>query len=243
MKVIPKAEIAPNVRLSPRERLHIEVLTRRQPQKIEKKIYRERLQIYHIGALKENVMAVLKVSGIVCACAVTFVIAPAHLNAGHDLWLVALIFLGGFVPGFLLNYMTMPMVSRVFLNLPLKARETSKAAMEYAKNVPRDAELDIRYLKPWGLEDSIKAKMSEFEPTKGNLFRPLTFKWMSKYAKHKGGLIQNPTSFYVNPKSATGEASKDTVPGIWGSVYRKLANPEGSSVARWDKAGPQISLR
>jgi len=142
MKIIPKGELTPDVKLTPRERLHIEILTRRLPlQKAEQKVYRERLQIYHVGNLKENIMSVLRVSGIVCACTVTFIIAPAHLNAGHDLWLVASIFAGGFVPALLLNYMTMPMVSRIFLNLPLKARETSKAAMEYAKNLPKDAEL------------------------------------------------------------------------------------------------------
>jgi hypothetical protein len=35
MRVIPKAEIAPNLTLSPKERLHIEQLTRRLPPRVE----------------------------------------------------------------------------------------------------------------------------------------------------------------------------------------------------------------
>jgi hypothetical protein len=37
LKVVPNADITPNLKLTPRERLHIEVLTRRAPQRVEKK--------------------------------------------------------------------------------------------------------------------------------------------------------------------------------------------------------------
>lgn len=244
MRAIPKAQITPTLKLSPRERLHIEVLTRQQPRQQEKKIYRERLQIYHMGSFRENILAILKVSCIVCACGVTFIIAPAHLTAGTSLWLVALIWLAGFVPGFAVNYMTKPMISRIFLDLPAKARETSKAAMEYAKNLPGDADLDIRYLKPWALEKSIKARLSQFEPTEGNLFRPLTFKWKDRWLKTRPFSRSTPTSFYVSPKTASGEASKNTIPGIWDSVYRQLMHKsQESQKARWEKPGAGLSTR
>ena len=244
LRAIPKAQLTPNLRLSPRERLHIEVLTRQQPKlKTEKKMYRERLQIYHMGNFKENMLAILKMSTIVSACGVTFIIAPAHLSAGHDLWLVVLIWLAGFVPMGVVNYLTKPMVSRIFLNLPAKARETSKAAMEYAKNLPPDADLDIRYLKPWALEKSIKARISEFEPTKGNFLRPLTFKWRDKFNSRRASRF-TPTSFFVWPKTASGASSKDTIPGIWESVYKQLMKPaERTGVAKWEKPGSGLSLR
>jgi len=244
MRAIPKAQITPDLKLSPRERLHIEVLTRQQPRKQEKKIYRERLQIYHMGSFKENVLAILKVSCIVCACGVTFVIAPAHLTAGTSLWKVALIWIGGFIPGITVNYMTKPMISRIFLDLPSKARETSKAAMEYAKNLPGDADLDIRYLKPWGLEKSIKARLSEFEPTNGNIFRPLTFKWKDRWLRTRPFSRSTPTSFFVTPETASGEASKNTIPGVWSSVYKQLmGRAQGGQVAKWDKSGSGLSPR
>ena len=189
-----------------------------------------------MGSLKENVLAILKMSCIVCACTVTFIIAPAHLTAGTSLWLVALIWIGGFVPGVVVNYWTKPMVSRIFLSLPAKARETSKAAMEYAKNLPGDADLDIRYLKPWALEKSIKAKLSEFEPTKGNYLRPLTFKWKDRWLKLRPHSRSTPTSFYVDEQTASGEASKNTIPGIWTNVYKQLMSKgQDPQMAKWEK--------
>lgn len=233
LRVIPKPDIGKNVRMTPRERLHIEVLTRQQPRKVEeKKVYRERLQIYHMGSLKENVLAILKVSCLTCACFVTFVIAPAHLKADTDLWLVALIWLGGFVPGIMVNYATKPMVTRIFLNLPVKARDTSKAAMEYAKNLPRDADLDIRYLKPYGLEGQLQARVSELEPASGNILRPVSF----QFKNQKDSSFFRPSSFFVWPKSAVGEKSTNTIPGLWDNMYRKLmSTPENTVMGKWKK--------
>jgi len=244
MRAIPKAQITPNLKLSPRERLHIEVLTRQQPRQQEKKVYRERLQIYHMGSFKENILAILKFSCIVTASGVTFIVAPAHLAAGTSLWIVALIWMGGFVPGVAINYMTKPMISRIFLELPTKARETSRAAMEYAKNLPGDADLDIRYLKPWGLEKSIKAKVSEFEPTEGNVLRPLTFKWKDSWLKTRSVPRSTPTSFFVYPQTAAGEASKNTIPGIWNAVYSQLvAGGQPTNMVKWGKPGNALPAR
>lgn len=244
MRAIPQAQITPNLKLSPRERLHIEVLTRQQPRQQEKRIYRERLQIYHIGNFREVVLAIGKGSCVFCACLVTFVFAPAHVTAGTSLWIVALIWLGGLVPGVVFNYMTKPMISRIFLNLPTKARETSKAAMEYARNLPGDADLDIRYLKPWGLERAIKARLSEFEPTQGNILRPLTFKWKNRLLKNRPSSISTPTSFYVDSKTASGAASTNTIPGIWDRVYKQLVGGgQASPMAKWEKPGSGMSVR
>lgn len=233
LKVIPRAQLSPQVTLTPRQRLHVEMMTRRPTVSTEKKIFKERIQIYHIGEFKENILAILKVSSIVAACAVTFVIAPAHFHAGTAPWITALIWLGGFVPGLTTQYMTKSWVNRVFLDLPEKARESPKAAMEYAKNLPSDAEVDIRYLKLWGLEGSVKASTSDLVPTKGKLLQPLTFTWKDKDVKQLKATKWAPNSFFVQSTTATGNKSVNTVPGIWESVYRQIVKEPNKPSPKW----------
>lgn len=180
-------------------------------------------------------MAVLKVSGLTTICMVNFIFVPAHWTAGTDLWITALIWLGGFVPAFFVDYATKSMVSRVFLTLPTKARESPKAAMEYARNLPADTELDIRYLKPWGLEGSFKARTSELEPTTGTLLKPLSFKLADKYKKLHSNSFFVPTEFFVSEKTALGEQSWDTIPGIWNTVYRQLMKIDEKEGEKWQK--------
>lgn len=233
LKVIPKAQIASDVNLTPRQRLHLEILTRRQPVEIKKQSFKERLQVYHMGYFKELGLTFLKMSSIVSACAVTFVFAPAHLTAGTAPWIVGLIWLGGFVPGILTHYMTKSWVNRVFLDLPEKARESPKAAMEYAKNLPPDSLIDIRYIKFWGLEGSIKAETSEFVPTKGNFLRPLSFTWRDDLVNRRPSSVFTPNTFFVEPKTAAGNSSKDTIPGIWESVYRQIMKGPAKESPKW----------
>lgn len=236
LKVIPKAQLGPQVNLTPRQRLHVEMMTRRPTVSTEKKIYRERIQIYHIGSFREKALVMLKVSTIVCVCAVNFIIAPAHFTAGTAPWITGLIWLGGFVPALLVQYMTKGFVNRVFLDLPDKARESPKAAMEYAKNLPREAEIDIRYLKGWGLEGSVKASTADFVPTKGSSLRPLTFTWKDKYLGRQKSTRWDPRSFFVQSTTASGSKSKDTVPGIWESVYRQIVKESEKSSPKWQSS-------
>lgn len=129
--------------------------------------------------------------------------------------------------------MTKGFVNRVFLDLPDKARESPKAAMEYAKNLPRDAEIDIRYLKGWGLEGSVKTSTSDLVPTKGNGLRPLTFTWNDYSLKRRKTTIWEPRSFFVQSTTASGSRSKDTVPGIWESVYRQITREPEKPSPKW----------
>lgn len=233
LKVIPKARLSPQVTLTPRQRLHLEMMTRRPTVSVEKKLFRERIQIYHVGALKENALVFLKVGSIVSVCAVTFVIGPAHLSAGTPPWFTALIWLAGFIPGIVTHYMTKSWVNRVFLDLPDQARESPKAAMEYAKNLPQEAEIDIRYLKPWGLEGSVKASTSDLIPTKGKLLQPLTFTWKDKYVRRQKSPKWAPASFFVENTTAVGKTSTNTVPGIWETVYRQIVKEPNKPSPKW----------
>lgn len=237
MKVVPPAQLNPQIRLTPRQRLHVEMLTRRPNVNVEekKKVYRERIQIYHMGSFKENMLAVLKVSSIVSLCAVCFVIGPAHLNAGTAPWLTALIWAGGFVPAILTHYATKNWVNRIFLDLPPYARESPKTIMEYANNLPAETLLDIRYLKLWGLEGSVHGNTSDFLPTKKGWFlRPLTFKWKdSTVMKQRRSSRWDPEYFFVEKETASGANSRNTVPGIWETVYRQIMKDPQKPSTKW----------
>ena len=234
LRVIPKPELGKGVRLSPRERLHVEVLTRHLPRaKQEKKIYRERLQIYHIGSFREIFLVLMKVSSVISIALVTVIFVPAHIKAGTSLLMVAFIGFCGFIPWIFVNTVAKPMISRIFLELPTKARETNKAALEYAQNLPRDAQLDIRYLKPWGIEGRIRTKISQLEPVETTVWRPQSFRMRKIYDEPA---FWKPSYFYVYPHTAIGEKSKNTIPGLWTSVYRKIMQiPEGTDIAKWRK--------
>lgn len=234
-KVIPQENLTPNLKLNPRERLHIEALTRRLPtQPSDKKIYQPRIQIYHCGTAQEMGLSMLKVLGIFGASLTTFIFAPAHLAAGTHRLLVLTIFLGGFVPLALTHFFTKPQVTKIFLNLPSTARESSKRAMEYARNLPASAELDIWFARPWALQDKVVVRLDELAPASGAWYRPLTFAWVEKYtARRGGGWWKNPREFFVRPKTAVGVAAPDTIPGVWEGVYRKLTGVESDAVAKW----------
>lgn len=235
LKVIPRAQLSPQIHLSPRQRLHVEMMTRRPTVNTEeKKVYRERIQIYHMGAFKESLLTTLKISSIVAVCAVTFVVAPAHLSGDTALWLTALIWAAGFVPGLVTHYSTKSWVNRVFLDLPPSARESPKTIMEYAKNLPSETLLDIRYIHPWGLEGSVQAATSDLVPTKSRFLRPLTFQWKNKAVmQHRKSSKWEPEAFYVEPKTAFGKKSKDTIPGIWENVYRQIMKDPGKPSLKW----------
>lgn len=237
LKVIPKAQLSPQVHLTPRQRLHVEMMTRRPtvdtPDK-KKRVYRERIQIYDIGSFKQALLITFKMSTIVTICADTFVIAPANLNAGAALWTTALIWLAGFVPAIGMYYSTHSFVSRIFLDLPPHARESPKTVMEYAKNLPSETMLDIRYLKPWGIEGSISGSTSDFVPTKGWWARPMTFKWKDESAlKLRRRSTWDPESFFVEAKTASGAKSKSTTPGVWDTVYNQVVKDNSKPSEKW----------
>lgn len=248
VRIIPQAEIDRKVRLTPRERLHIEVLTRQQPQRlqtvhgIDNKTYRERLQIYHVGAGREIPLSLLRVSALACIAFGTAIIIPSHIYAGTEFWKIAIITIGTFLPAVLIHWWTQPMVTRIFLALPLKARQSSKTAMEYAKNLPRDAELELKYLLPYGLEGTTKAKVSDFIPAKqernllkpATWFRSVTFRRVSKQESKRF----EPREFYVWGKTMSGKKSKNTIPGIWEGLFDQLVQVRAENAMKWKKQIP-----
>ncbi|EHY52381.1 hypothetical protein HRR83_003048 [Exophiala dermatitidis] len=232
MKIIPKAEIAPNLTLSPKERLHIEQLTRSLPPRTEPKVYKQRLRIYTAGNGRIYMLTFLRFATIIALCFVTIIVAPAHWVNGSPLWLVAGVWLAGFIPFIYVNWTLRPIVTEVFLRLPTSVQHSPKLAMEYAKSLPVDAVLDLRFMRASTLTDMVSLKLTNTKPIK-SAFRPVSFEWVGPLVERGSLLRPNPTQFYVRPQSAGGRAARDVTPGIWGKVYERLTGLESNAVSKW----------
>jgi len=144
----------------------------------------------------------------------------------------ALVFLAGFIPTAFVNWTSRPIVTEIFLHLPQYARMSAKTAMEYARNLPADARLDLRFLRATTLPDEVSVRLVDTRPAK-SIWRPVTFEWVGHWVERGSVLRPNPTQFFVRPESAKGRAAKDTIPGLWSNVYRRLAGVESDAVTKW----------
>lgn len=124
------------------------------------------------------------------------------------------------------------MVNEIFLRLPASAQHSPKLAMEYAKSLPADAVLDLRFMRSTSLTDVVSLKLANTRPVK-SAFRPISFEWVGPLVERGKFLRPNPTQFYVRPQSAGGKAARGVIPGIWGKVYERLTGLEGGVVSKW----------
>ena len=76
--------------------------------------------------------------------------------------------------------------------------------------------------------------LADLVPAK-SLWRPVTFEWVGRRVNKGSWLMPNPTKFYVRPNSGTGKESRDTIPGIWETVYKRIVGVESDTVAKWRK--------
>ncbi|ETN38491.1 uncharacterized protein HMPREF1541_06526 [Cyphellophora europaea CBS 101466] len=231
-RVLPKAELAPNVKLSPMQRLHIEHLTRHPPPKKPPKPYKERLLIYHAGYPVITALVFGRVIAICAAAFVTAVWVPAYYTYGTPWYYLLPVWAGSFVPLLAVNFFTRSIVTEAFLRLPPNARATPQAAMAYARKLPRDATLQLRYGRWTGLVSSVDVRIADTQPTSSRL-RPVNFKAVGPLVDKGTFLGRNPTDFFLKPKTAGGRAARDAVPGLWDIVYRRLTGVSTASVSRW----------
>lgn len=76
-------------------------------------------------------------------------------------------------------------------------------------------------------------KLVDTIPIEKKILRPVNFKWTGPWVNPGTYLRPNPTEFYVKSKSAGGRAAKDTVPGLWSIVYKRLTGLEPGAVSKW----------
>lgn len=234
MKVMPKAQLTPELVLNPKERMQLEYITRRLPKREPGKVFRERLLIYHRGLSRTNAIVFLKVFTIVGLLFTTVIWAPAYYTYGAPWWTVASILVVGCSPFLAVAWRTRSLVTWIYLILPTFARQSPKAALEYARNLPDSAGLQIHYMRSTGLPANVTVEMRHLKSVKNSL-RPVTFEWTGSRVDQGPWYKPNLTQFFVTQKSGTGKEKRDIIPGIWDAVYKKIVGVESDVSAKWRK--------
>jgi hypothetical protein len=143
-----------------------------------------------------------------------------------------LVLVGTAGPFLLVKFLASPFVSWIHLNLPQHARRTPRAALEYSKNLPQDALLQISFMRATALTSQVEVNIADLVPRRGR-WPPTTFEWVGHRVDKGTWLRSNPTRFFVNPRSGTGKAARDTVPGVWQNVYARIMGIERGTKMKW----------
>jgi hypothetical protein len=160
-----------------------------------------------------------------------YVSTPAHLETFR---LTTLDLGAGFIPISAIHTLTAPLVNRIYLHLPPQARQSPQSAMEYARNLPETAMLDIEFLRPLPIAAMVSAHLADVEVS-NTKWRPATFRWKEHRADPGSWIFPNPLEFFVKPESHKGKAARYTVPGIWPSVYKRLTGQDSASISKWKR--------
>lgn len=139
---------------------------------------------------------------------------------------------GSFIPIGAVHIFTRSFVTEAFLRLPITARASAQAAMTYARNLPRDATLQLRFYRWTGLPGSTDVKIADTLPATSKL-RPVNFKVEGRYVDKGTWLKRNPTDFFLRSKTAGGRAAQETIPGLWELVYKRLTGVATGTVPKW----------
>lgn len=137
-------------------------------------------------------------------------------------------------PFFLVKFLARPFVSWIYLVLPQHARQSPRAALEYSRNLPHNALLQICFMRATALTGQVEANIADLVPRRGK-WPPTTFEWVGRRVEKGTWYHSNPTYFFVNQRSGTGKASRDTVPAIWENVYERIMGREPRTKTKWWK--------
>ena len=111
------------------------------------------------------------------------------------------------------------------MTLPQRARQTPRAALEYSRNLPQNALLQICFMRATALTGQVEVNIADLVPRTG-IWPPTTFEWVGRSVDQGTWFRGNPIRFFVNKRSGTGKAARDTVPGIWENVYERIMRAE-----------------
>lgn len=104
--------------------------------------------------------------------------------------------------------------------------------MTYARNLRKDAALQLRFYRWTGLPGSTDVMIADTQPMTSRL-RPVNFKAVGPSVDKGSILKRNPTEFFLRPKTAGGRAARDTIPGLWELVYQRLTGVATTAVPKW----------
>jgi hypothetical protein len=137
-------------------------------------------------------------------------------------------------PFFLVKFLARPFVSWIYLTLPPQARQSPRAALEYSRNLPENAMLQICFMRATALTGQVEVNIADLVP-RTSKWPPSTFEWVGRRVEKGTWFRPNPTRFFVNQRSGTGKAARDTVPGIWGNVYKRIMGVDREASTKWPK--------
>lgn len=144
-----------------------------------------------------------------------------------------LVIVGTTSPFFLVKFLARPFVAWIYLVLPQHARQSPRAALEYSRNLPQNAILQICFMRATALIGQVEANIADLVPRKARC-PPTTFEWVGSKVEKGTWYHSNPTRFFVNQRSGAGKASRDTVPGVWQNIYERIMGGERSiETKRW----------
>ncbi|KUL87131.1 hypothetical protein ZTR_05566 [Talaromyces verruculosus] len=107
----------------------------------------ESVLIYHAGTGRIVFLGMLRTATIFVAGVSSMIIAPAFFADEFPSYLAPLIVIGGALPLIFVGYTTAPFVNNIYIHLPVFARKSREAALEYVKSLPSTATLSIRTMK------------------------------------------------------------------------------------------------
>ena len=141
----------------------------------------------------------------------------------------------GVTPALTLHYTTKGFVNWIYLRLPTHARETSKTAMHYAHNLPPTAKLLIHSKRMHLVGGVAEVSLADLIPRR-QAFPPSNVQVaIDNRLERKGPWFSpDPLAYYVKPQTTTdGLAARDTIPGIWEPVYKKIMGLESEAMGKW----------
>lgn len=188
--------------------------------------------IYHAGYPTITGLVFVRVLSICAAAFTTFIWVPSYYAYGTPWYYLVPVWAASFIPIACVHIFTRSFVTEAFLRLPTSARVNAQAAMNYARNLSRDATLQLRFYRWTGLPGTTDVRINDTVPINSAL-RPVNFKAAGPYVDKGSWLKRNPTDFFLRPKTAGGKAARETIPGLWEVVYKRLTGLSPSSVPKW----------
>lgn len=121
----------------------------------------------------------------------------------------------GALPLIFVAYTTAPFVNNIYIHLPVFARKSREAALEYVKNLPSNATLSIQTMKITTIPRTTEVRISDLVPDKATL-RPVSFR--NTYTLGTGTLKQ----FYATPTSKNARSTPKFYPELWEPIFARI---------------------
>ncbi|OOF97953.1 hypothetical protein ASPCADRAFT_128136 [Aspergillus carbonarius ITEM 5010] len=182
----------------------------------------ERILIYHGGTGKTAILGTLRMTTIIIFGVSCFLVAPAFYTDEHPWYLAPAIVIASAFPMLFVTWTSAPYVTFVHLALPVFARRSREATIEYAKNLPQTATLYATTMRATSMPMKSEMRLGDLVPDK-SFIRPVSFTNLNP-APTRWWEGKSPKHFYTDTKSKPGRPSSTFYPALWEHVYKQIQN-------------------